>query len=90
MSEILPEIPMIEGSGKLPDHGIFLIELSYVKGLEFDHVILPDLTLPLKFSGDQTRFEEVDKMDLLLRHRLYTTVSRATQKLVMLCLQVSP
>lgn len=90
MSEILPEIPMIEGSGKLPDHGIFLIELSYVKGLEFDHVILPDLTLPLKFSADQTRFEEVDKMDLLVRHRLYTTVSRATQKLVMLCLQVSP
>ncbi len=64
--------PVIRASESLPKQGVFLIELSMAKGLEFDHVIVPD--------ADRARYPD----DKLSRHRLYTAISRATQHLTVL------
>lgn len=56
----------------LPKSGIVAMELSLAKGLEFDTVILPDVT--------DRQYPDRD----LYRHRLYTAMSRATEKLIIL------
>ncbi len=86
VSEILgedaPEI--LTNSKTLPSQGVFLIPLVLAKGLEFDHVIIPD--------ADEICYPSVSKSDdaedaewlLLSRHKLYTAISRATQRLEIL------
>lgn len=64
--ELLPE------RGSLPESGVVLLTLKLAKGLEFDHVIVPDAS------------ERVFPDDDLARRRLYTTISRATRKLTIL------
>ena len=56
----------------LPKSGVVMMELKLAKGLEFDTVILPDVT-----EG-----EYPDRP--LFRHRLYTAISRATEKIIIL------
>ena len=56
----------------LPASGVVLLDLPLAKGLEFDQVIIPDAQASL--YGD----------DVISRHRLYTAISRATQKVVLL------
>lgn len=58
----------------MPDEGVFLITLPLAKGLEFDHVIIPEASG--KTFGD----------DDLARRCLYTTISRATQKITVIAL----
>lgn len=65
-------IPTIDPGDHLPEKGMFFIELSLCKGLEFDNVIIPDC--------DANRYPD----ETLSRHRLYTAISRAMQKLVIL------
>lgn len=67
IEEDIPRV--IRANQALPKKGIFIIELEHAKGLEFDHVIIPD--------ADADHYAS----DLLSRHRLYTAVSRATQYL---------
>lgn len=77
LGEDAPQV--LRGNEKLPKSGVFLISLEYAKGLEFDSVILPDAdekTCPAGAPGSGT--------ELLTRHRLYTAISRATQKLTIL------
>ncbi len=64
--ELLPE------RGSLPESGVVLLTLKLAKGLEFDHVIVPD--------ASERAFPDND----LARRRLYTTISRATRKLTVL------
>lgn len=56
----------------LPKSGIVLMELKLAKGLEFDTVILPDVTA--EDYPDEPMF----------RHRLYTAISRATERIIIL------
>ena len=56
----------------LPEHGVVLLDLPTAKGLEFDQVIVADAQ------------ESVYGVDDLSRHRLYTAISRATQKVTIL------
>jgi len=56
----------------LPKSGVVIMELKLAKGLEFDTVILPDVTVG----------EYPDRP--LFRHRLYTAISRATEKIIIL------
>ena len=65
-------IPVVHKNEALPEEGVFLIELALSKGLEFDHVILPD--------ADAEEYPD----DLISRHRLYTAISRATSTLTVL------
>ena len=64
--------PVVGGDVPLPKEGAFLITLANAKGLEFDRVILPD--------ADAGRYPDTD----LARHRLYTAISRATQRITIL------
>ncbi len=63
---------IITGADALPKSGVFMLELSYAKGLEFDHVILADAD-EKTYPGDE-----------LGRHCLYTAMSRATQHLAVI------
>lgn len=56
----------------LPGSGVILIPLDLAGGLEFDSVIVPD--------ADERMYPD----DTLSRHRLYTALSRATQRLCVL------
>lgn len=56
----------------LPKSGVVMMELKLAKGLEFDTVILPDVTAA----------EYPDRT--LFRHRMYTAISRATEKIILL------
>ncbi len=64
----------ITGEVALPKSGVFLIELTYAKGLEFDNVIMADAD-SLSYPDDE-----------LGHHCLYTAISRATQNLAILAL----
>ena len=67
------EAPIVVGrDAVLPGQGVVLMELPLAKGLEFDQVIVPDAQASL--YGD----------DDISRHRLYTAISRATQKVTVL------
>ena len=59
----------------LPESGVILITLELAKGLEFDHVIVPDA------NG------ELFPDEPLARRRLYTTISRATRRVDVLALK---
>ncbi|MCI9130142.1 MAG: UvrD-helicase domain-containing protein [Eggerthellaceae bacterium] len=59
--------PVLHDSGSLPERGLFALTLKLAKGLEFDHVIIPDAS-EVAFPADD-----------LSRRRLYTTISRATK-----------
>ena len=56
----------------LPEHGVVLLDLATAKGLEFDQVIIADAQESVYGDND------------LSRHRLYTAISRATQKVTIL------
>lgn len=66
------DIKIISEQDALPSSGAVLLELSLAKGLEFDNVILADV--------DQESYPDKE----LGRHCLYTAMSRATQRLVVL------
>lgn len=63
---------IIESNDRIPDKGVFFVSLALAKGLEFDHVVIPDVSAAV--------FDESD----LARHQLYTTISRATRKVTLL------
>ena len=56
----------------LPAEGVVLLPLRVAKGLEFDHVIVPDAQ------------EEVYPDAPLARRRLYTALSRAMHRVTVL------
>lgn len=62
----------VRKSEGLPEGGVILIPLDLAGGLEFDRVIVPDAS------------ENTYPDDTLSRHRLYTALSRATQRLCVL------
>ena len=57
--------------GTLPSSGVVLMYVKLAKGLEFDHVIVPDVQEGA-FPDEPVR-----------RHRLYTAISRATQRVTL-------
>ncbi len=66
------EVPMVRGDVSLPASGVVLLSLRVAKGLEFDHVVVPDAQ------------EEVYPDAPLARRRLYTALSRATHRVTVL------
>lgn len=64
--------PLIDAAGTLPGSGVVLTSLKFAKGLEFDHVIVPEAS------------ERTFPDDPLSRRRLYTTISRATRRITLL------
>ena len=58
-------VRVVRKSDVLPESGVVLLDLSLAKGLEFDHVVVPDAQ------------EEVYANVPLARRRLYTAISRA-------------
>ena len=59
-------------NGELPTSGVVLLDVKLAKGLEFDHVIVPDVQ------------EGAFPNEPLRRHRLYTAISRATQRVTLI------
>ena len=74
LAKLLADTPMasVPDDGALPDAGVVLLDVKQAKGLEFDHVIVPDLQ------------EGAFPNEPLRRHRLYTALSRATQRVTLL------
>ena len=70
MGDEAPQV--LDRASTLPGCGVVLMDLALAKGLEFDQVIVPDASA--NWYGDDT----------ISRHRLYTAISRATQKVVVL------
>ena len=64
---------LLTNEDTLPASGLIMLPLDLAKGLEFDHVILPDASKRL-FGTD----------DRITHNRLYTTISRATKKVTIL------
>ena len=64
----------METAAELSTNGAMIITLQLAKGLEFDHVIVPDASARV-FPAD----------DRVAKNRLYTTVSRATRSVQILC-----
>lgn len=68
------DMPRIIDEGqRLPASGMLTLTLPLAKGLEFDHVIVPDAG-PGLFPAD----------DRVAQNRLYTTISRATRTITLL------
>ena len=65
-------IALIDDNATLPASGIMIMTLEFAKGLEFDHVIIPDAR------------EEVFGDNRIDRNRLYTSISRATNRITLL------
>lgn len=63
---------VLDEDGRLPEDGVVLAPLMLAKGLEFDFVVVPDVSEKAFPSRSD-----------LARRRLYTTVSRATDGLTM-------
>ncbi len=59
---------VLDEAGRLPASGVLALTLPLAKGLEFDHVIIPDASERLFPAGDE-----------VAANRLYTTISRATK-----------
>ena len=72
MAELLANegVVVLDGKRKLPESGVVLVDVALAKGLEFDEVIIPDAT-----ARNYRAAEDVH------RCRLYTAMSRATQRL---------
>ena len=70
LAKLLDDTPIqkVEDDGVLPTSGVVLLDVKLAKGLEFDHVIVPDLQ------------EGAFPNEPLRRHRIYTAISRATQR----------
>ena len=65
-------IKSVRDDGALPRSGVVLLDVKLAKGLEFDHVIVPDVQ------------EGAFPNEPLRRHRLYTAISRATQRVTLI------
>ena len=63
---------VIADDATLPASGVVLMTLEFAKGLEFDQVIIPDAR------------PEVFGEGRVARNRLYTSISRATGRIVIL------
>ena len=70
LAKLLKGSPLqrVAENGELPKHGVVLLDVKLAKGLEFDHVIVPDVHEGA-FPDEPVR-----------RHRLYTAISRATER----------
>lgn len=66
------DLTIVDDQAKLPERGVFATTLKLAKGLEFDAVILPDVSAAVYPEGDASR------------RRLYTAISRATQEVTLL------
>lgn len=64
---------LVDDRTLMPESGIVLMTLDQAQGLEFDYVVVPDASARL-FPAD----------DEVARHRLYTTISRATRHIAIL------
>ena len=73
LQKLLAGAPLcvVSADGELPSAGVVLLDVKLAKGLEFDHVIVPDV--------QEGAFPD----EPLRRHRLYTALSRATQRLTL-------
>lgn len=73
-ARLLADSPMqvVGDDGKLPKSGVVLLDVKLAKGLEFDHVIVPDV------------HEGAFPDEPLRRHRLYTAISRATERVTLI------
>ena len=65
-------VQVIKNDQELPAVGVVLMSLRLAKGLEFDHVIIPDASA------------ETYPDTPLARRRLYTAISRAMHKVTLL------
>ena len=74
LAKLLADTPLqvVGDNGELPAGGVVLLDVKLAKGLEFDHAIVPDVA-----EGDF-------QVDPLRRHRLYTAISRATERVTLL------
>ena len=74
LAKLLADTPLqrIPDDGTLPTRGVVLLDVKLAKGLEFDQVIVPDVQ------------EGAFPNEPLRRHRLYTAISRATERAVLL------
>lgn len=66
------EVQVLHEDEPLPAEGVVLLDLALAKGLEFDCVIIPDAQA------------DAYPDDALSRCRLYTAISRATHKVILL------
>lgn len=66
------DVQILHEDDPLPASGVVLLDLALAKGLEFDHVIIPDAQ------------DNVYPDTPLARRRLYTAISRATHKVTLL------
>lgn len=71
-SRLDERVKVLHADEELPASGVILLDLPLAKGLEFDHVVVPDATG--KSYPDTP----------LARRRLYTALSRATHKVTAL------
>lgn len=71
------KVAYIDASSILPKKGVVVMTLSLAKGLEFDHVIIPDAQESC-YPAD-TASDEREKT--LSQRCLYTAISRATHKI---------
>ena len=71
-SRLDERVKVLHADEELPAEGVILLDLPLAKGLEFDHVVVPDATG--KSYPDTP----------LARRRLYTALSRATHKVTVL------
>ncbi len=74
LAKLLRDTPLVSvpSDGTLPSCGVVLLDVKLAKGLEFDHAIVPDV------------HEGAFVDEPLRRHRLYTAISRATQRVTLL------
>lgn len=73
------EVPTVKRGETLPAAGVVIMTLAMAKGLEFDHVIIPD--------ASATVYPDTP----LARRRLYTAVSRAMHRVTLLAVgELSP
>jgi DNA helicase-2/ATP-dependent DNA helicase PcrA len=74
LGKLLQDTPLtvVGDEDALPESGVVLLSLKLAKGLEFDRVIIPDAQ------------ESVFDTDDVSRHRLYTSISRATQEVTII------
>ena len=73
LAKLLADTPIqtVSDHGELPGSGVVLLDVKLAKGLEFDHAIVPDVQ------------EGAFPNEPLRRHRLYTAISRATQRVTL-------